>query len=85
MTATGVLPGDVLIALAFAEAAAAAAAALTFVGVGVGILKDEGERKSECLAFNLQLETSQARRNQIFWRIRESMTRHLANRESRLP
>jgi hypothetical protein len=41
--------------------------------------------KSECLAFNLRLETSQARRNRIFWRIRESMTRHLANRESRLP
>jgi hypothetical protein len=48
-------------------------------------LKDEGERKSECLAFNLRLETSQAQRNRIFQRIRELMMRHLANRESRLP
>ncbi len=34
MTVTGVLPGDIMIALAFA---AAAAAASTFVGGGVGI------------------------------------------------
>ncbi len=38
MKATGVQPGDVIIALAFAAAAAeAAVAALTFVGGGVGI------------------------------------------------
>ncbi len=36
MTATGILPGDVVIALAFA-AAAAAVVALLFVGGGVGI------------------------------------------------
>jgi hypothetical protein len=36
MTATGILPGDVVIALAFA-AAAAVAAASTFVGGGVEI------------------------------------------------
>ncbi len=36
--ATGVVPGDVVIALTFAAAAAAAAVASTFVGGGVGSL-----------------------------------------------
>ncbi len=37
MTATGILPGDVVIALLFVAAAAAAAALTLFIGGGVGI------------------------------------------------
>ncbi len=37
MTAAGIPPGDVVIALTFAKAAAAAAVALTFIGGGIGI------------------------------------------------